>query len=80
MKARLNITIEADLLVKIKHYAQKQHISISELVESYFKNLAKPIKRRNIIDLVEALEKPNIDVSGNLKEEYYQEKARKYGF
>lgn len=80
MKARLNLTIDDNLLEKIKGYAMKQQTSISELVESYFKTVTKPSKRKNIIQLVEKLEKPAIDSGVDLKDLYYQDKAKKYGF
>ena len=38
------------------------------------------LKRRTIIDLVEELGPSNIDPKVDLKELYYQEKAKKYGF
>jgi len=79
MKTRLNLTIEEGLLEQTKIYAQKQHISISELVEGYFKNLTKTPKQKNIVDLVEQLAPPDIDPNANLKELYYQNQSKKYG-
>lgn len=56
MKVRLNLTIEDDLLNKIKRYAASKQVSVSELVEEYFKTIAKPKKQKNsIIDLVEKI-------------------------
>lgn len=80
MKARLNLTIDNTLLENIKGYALKQQTSISELVENYFKSITKPSKRKNIISMVEKLDKPVIDTQADLKELYYQDKAKKYGF
>lgn len=81
MKARLNLTIDSELLITIKAYAMNKNRSVSELVEDYFKELAKTKKRKkNIIDLVAELEKPDIDPSLDLKEEYYKDRAKKYGF
>ena len=80
MKSRLNLTIEDSLLKSIKLYAEKQHASVSELVENYFKAITKPETRVNIIDLVEQLEKPKIDQAAKLKDLYYEERAEKYGF
>lgn len=73
MKTRLNLTIENNLLTNMKLYAEKRHVSVSELVEDYFKSVTKPIKRKNIIDLIESLDKPNIDQNADLKELYYQD-------
>jgi hypothetical protein len=80
MKSRLNLTIEDSLLKSMKLYAEKQHTSVSELVENYFKTITRPKKRLNIIDLVEQLEKPKIDQTAELKDLYYEERAKKYGF
>ncbi len=80
MKARLNLTIEDSLLENVKSYAAKQQRSVSELVESYFKTVTKPSKRKNILHLVEKLDKPVITEEADLKDLYYKENAKKYGF
>ncbi len=80
MKARLNLTIDDDLLSSMKAYANKKQISISELVEGYFKGITKPTKRKNIIDLVEKLNVPKIDSTADLKDSFYKNQAKKYGF
>ncbi|MCA6448614.1 MAG: hypothetical protein IM584_08030 [Chitinophagaceae bacterium] len=80
MKARLNLTIEDSLLENVKNYAAKQQQSVSELVEGYFKTVTKPSKRKNILHLVEKLDKPVIAEEADLKELYYKENAKKYGF
>jgi hypothetical protein len=80
MKARLNLTIEESLLEEMKVYAVKQQRSVSDLVESYFKTVTKPSKRKNILHLVEKLEKPAIVDDIDLKDLYYIENAKKYGF
>jgi len=80
MKTRLNLTIDDDLLDNIKTYAANKRISVSELVENYFKRIAKPAKRKNIINLIENLEKPKIDSKADLKELFYQEQSKNYGF
>ena len=80
MKTRLNLTIDDALLGNIKAYASNKQTSVSELVENYFKTITKPPKRKNIINLVEKLEKPKIDSKADLKELYYQNQSKKYGF
>lgn len=80
MKARLNLTIEHSLLENVKSYAVKQQQSVSELVEGYFKTVTKPSKRKNILQLVDKLDKPVITEKGDLKDLYYKENAKKYGF
>jgi hypothetical protein len=80
MKTRLNLTIDTALLAAIKAYANQKQTSVSELVEHYFKNVAKPAKRKNIIQLVEKLGTPSIAVKGDLKKQFYEDQATKYGF
>ncbi len=80
MKARLNLTIENSLLENVKSYAEKQKQSVSELVEVYFRTVTKPSKRKNILHLVEKLDKPVIAEKEDLKDLYYKENAKQYGF
>ena len=80
MKARVNLTIEESVLHDTKLYAEKQGISVSEIVEEYLKNITKPVKRKTIIDMVEELSPADIDPKADLTELYYQERAKKYGF
>ena len=80
MKERLNLTIDGDLLNVIKAYAAKKQMSVSELVEGYFRSVTKPVREKNILDLVRGLKKPAISEGADLKELYYKEQAEKYGF
>jgi Family of unknown function (DUF6364) len=80
MKERLNLTIDGALLEAMKAYAAKRQMSVSELVESYFKHVTKPVHRRNILDLVDELEAPAIDPEVDLKELFYKEQGEKHGF
>ncbi len=80
MKTRLNLSIDRALVEEIKIFAFKKQISISEMVEQYFRSAVKSGKRKNIVELVEKLEKPAIDPTIDLKESYYKEQAKKYGF
>lgn len=58
MKERLNLTIDTELLAAMKRYAASKEMSVSELVESYFRGVTKPLNRRNILDLVDDLDAP----------------------
>jgi|GEM_PF-5562627 hypothetical protein len=58
VKERLNLTIDGVLLEAMKAYAASKDISVSELVESYFRSVTKPVGRDNILDLVDRLEPP----------------------
>lgn len=64
MKERLNLTIDGALLEAMKTYAASKEMSVSELVESYFRSVTKPVQRNNILDLVEGLEKPDFEGGG----------------
>ena len=82
MKTRLNITIEENLLDKVKAYANKHNSSISRLVEDYFERLVKKPKKKSVIDLIEELPKPK-DIyppDFDFVKGYYEETAKKYGF
>lgn len=80
MKARLNITIDKEILEQVKYYANQQNSSVSEMVESYFKEVIKPVKKENILSMVERLSPPDFNVNIELMEIYYKEKASKHGF
>ncbi len=41
MQAKLTLTIDQDIVVKAKSYAQKKHRSISRLVEDYLKTISE---------------------------------------
>jgi hypothetical protein len=80
MKARLNITIEENILSEVKLYASKQNTSVSELVEDYFTTLTKMPKKQNIIQLIESMKPATIEKDADLKELFYKEQSRKHGF
>ena len=64
MKERLNLTIDGALLEAMKAYAASKDMSVSELVESYFRNVTKPVERRNILDMVDELDAPVVHKEG----------------
>lgn len=64
MKERLNLTIDGALLEAMKTYAASKEMSVSELVESYFRSVTKPVQRNNILDLVDRLERPDLGPGG----------------
>ena len=80
MKERLNLTIDGALLEAMKAYAARREMSVSELVENYFKQVTKLVQRKNILDLVDELEAPAMDAEADLKELFYKERGEKYGF
>lgn len=58
MKERLNLTIDREVLEAMKVYAASKQMSVSELVESYFRAVIRPAGRKSLLDLVDALERP----------------------
>jgi hypothetical protein len=64
MKERLNLTIDGSLLEAMKVYAAGKGMSVSELVESYFRQVTRPVERQNILDMVDRLEAPDMDKGG----------------
>ncbi len=76
MKARLNLTIDDQLIERVKVYAEAQETSVSEIVEQYFIQLTSVKKTKNIVDLISQLDKPQIPETLNLKEAYYQSKLK----
>jgi hypothetical protein len=79
MKAKLNLTIDENLLGKIKRYAASRKTSVSELVEAYFRSLTSASKKRNIVEMMDAMKKPAIDLPEDLKTAYFEEQKEKYG-
>jgi hypothetical protein len=80
MKERLNITIDGGLLEAMKVYAAAKHKSVSELVEDYFRSVTRPVQRRNIVEMMDALDQPVLDPKADLNELFYRQQEGKYGF
>lgn len=81
MKARVNLTIETDLLTRAKKYAEEKGSSVSELVEEYFKKITKPKKQRSkLLEMVKKLKPVEYPANFDYKEEYYKAKTEKHGF
>ena len=71
MKTELSLTIDDALLADVKLYADKNNITVSELVEDFLKNLTISPKQKNIVDLVQELDAPFIDQQADLKKLHY---------
>lgn len=81
MKARLNLTIETELLSEIKAYAAERKVSVSELVEDYFKKIIKPAKVPAIFEMVRNLQiTEKFEDVVDCKKQYYEDNKAKYGF
>lgn len=79
MKAKVNLTIEADIVTKAKEYASQRNESLSGLVEDYLRSLEKSKKIRSFVEYVQNLEVPSIAADFDFKKEYYLNKSEKYG-
>src|ERR1700722_14895927 len=78
VKERLNLTIDGGLLEAMKAYAASKEMSVSELVESYFRSVTRPVRGDSILDLLDRLERPGRDVeaaTGNAGNAAYAENA-----
>lgn len=80
MKARVNLTIEQDILDRAKIDASDLGSSVSELVENYLKNVSTKVNSESLIDYVDKLEIPDLDKNIDYKRQYYEDRGQKYGF
>jgi hypothetical protein len=80
VKERLNLTIDGVLLEAMKAYAASKRMSVSELVEDYFRSATRPVERKNIVEMMDELAKPVLDRRADLKELFYRQQEEKYGF
>ncbi len=79
VKSRVNITIDESVLRKIKTYAAKQQMSLSQIIEDYLRGLihSKP-SDKTILDLVDELPPHDLDENLDLKVSYYEAQKDKY--
>lgn len=80
MKNRLNITVDDALIEQVKRYAAKHQVSLSQLVEQYFKTLIRPSHKKNILELLKELPRPKVKIEGDPRQTYYEQRKKKYGF
>jgi hypothetical protein len=80
MKKRLNITVNNDLIKKMKKYADLRNISISQIVEVHFEKLlkrpSKLPKEMSLLEYVKTLpeSKVNYPKDYDFKKEYFKSK------
>jgi hypothetical protein len=79
MKARLSLSIDKDILKEVKKLSAKKNMSVSEMVENYFKIITRP-KRKLLTEILDELPKPNLPEDFDWKEEYIKDKMKKYGY
>ena len=83
MKKRINLTIRAELIDRMKRYADLQETSISNIVEEHFQKLLAPtpkLHKPSLLDFVKGLPKSKVDYPKDFdfKKEYYATKAQEY--
>lgn len=82
MKKRLNITVNDDLIKKMKKYADLRQTSLSHIVEEHFEELLKRPstlpKEMSLVEYVKTLPKSMVDfpTDFDFKNEYYKSKAK----
>lgn len=80
MKTRLNLTIEASLLDRIKKYAAQKEISVSDLTEAYYVRLLnKKADTASIFDFLEKVKPGNYREDFDFKANYHEKAGKKYG-
>ena len=82
MNTKLTLSLEKNVIEDAKSYAKKTGRSLSELVESYFKNLTEKSEipndiHPNVKKLIGRITLPSDFDQEKVKEEYYKDK---YGF
>ncbi len=86
MKKKLNLTIEENLLEKIKAYAESKDRSVSDLVQEHFETLVKPRPTlpngMTLVEYMKSLPKSKVEFPEGMdwKDEYYRAKAKKWGY
>jgi len=78
MKSNINLSINYKLLKEVEIYVQEHNTSLENLIEVYLTQLIHAKKKSNIIEMIESLEKTNIDEFGQTN--YHAARAFKNGF
>lgn len=83
MKKRINLTINEELIDRMKSYADLRETSISNIVEEHFQKLLAPQLQRpkiSLLEFVKHLPKSETEYPRNFdfKKEYYATKAQEY--
>lgn len=77
MKTKLNITIEESLLKRIKKYAGRNHVSLSNLTQTYYERLLNKEKEtESIFEFLKKMKPGNYPENFDFKSEYFNTKGR----
>ncbi|HTG66899.1 MAG TPA: DUF6364 family protein [Flavobacterium sp.] len=79
MNTKLTLSLEKEVIEQAKSYAKKTGRSLSEIVESYFKNLTEKTEKEDEIDpkikkLIGIITLPDDFDENKARDEYYKEK------
>jgi hypothetical protein len=79
MNTKLTLSLEKEVIESAKSYAKKTGRSVSELVESYFRNLTEKTEKEDEIDpkikkLIGIITLPDDFDENKARDEYYKEK------
>lgn len=79
MNTKLTLSLEKEVIEQAKSYAKKTGRSLSELVETYFKNLTQKTEKEDEIHpkvkkLIGRITLPNDFDEDKAKDEYFKEK------
>lgn len=79
MNTKLTLSLEKEVIEQAKSYAKKTGRSLSELVESYFKNLTEKTEKEEDIHpkvkkLIGRITLPDDFDENKARDEYYKEK------
>ena len=80
MKRTVRLRMDKKLLASSKAYAASNGTSVCELVVGFLKTLPEPTKGEDVVDVVEKLDRPDLDTGGDLRDGYYEDRSGKYGF
>ena len=75
MRKRINITLDNNLYKNLKKRAGKEKVTISGIIETALKKTDPGNKGSNLLDLIETLPSSRIPISGDLKKQYFENKA-----
>jgi hypothetical protein len=78
MKMKLTLSIDKNLIEKAKNYANNRHISLSKLIENYFKNIVENNDNEKNSPIVNELAGSIKNSKINLKEDYTEYLIKKF--
>ena len=75
---KLTLSIDKNIIEKAKNYANNRHITLSKLIENYFKNIVENNDNEKISPIVNELAGSIKNSKINLKEDYTEYLIKKF--